>query len=383
MRVLFVPSCNGGLAHQIPLLALNRKLDASFETAFLLPRKMHQTLSIAGINILDIDHTGFRTEMFAYGQFSPDVVVDDCSITTGFATTLKRVPRVTIQRTGSLPGWTPRNKNHQHSSSFEKIKLPDTSVIGIPQPQTLADLFQAKIKIIPGIRSIEVLPEAIRDDPSFVFSGPLLMDDYLLGQLGGQTTPAPSDGTLQNFEPLREFFETQRGRKTVYATFGTVAEATGEVFECLRYLLESGVAVVTSIRMELQDEGQKSRFFYARYLPMHFVCANIDLMIHHCGSGTYHYPILHGVPSITIGTKCYDRDDVAARLDELGTSIHLGAPDESDNFIEDFKNAVRRYFEVPGTFLSDAQRRLAELNCEIERTATDFDFIKTLARTLD
>jgi UDP:flavonoid glycosyltransferase YjiC (YdhE family) len=107
MKVLFVP-LNEVLSHVIPLLALNRKLIGSnVETAFIMPRAGHRLFRQTGVNVLDIDHRGLRTEMVAYGRFSPDVVVDDLSLSTGYATALTGVPRVTIQRTGLFPGGKP------------------------------------------------------------------------------------------------------------------------------------------------------------------------------------------------------------------------------------------------------------------------------------
>src|ERR671938_606149 len=87
MKILFVPGPKDLVAHYLPLLALNRMLGGtSFETAFLVPRSNHGTMRQFGVNVLDIDHIGFRTEVLAYKKFKPDVVVDDTSVTTGYAT---------------------------------------------------------------------------------------------------------------------------------------------------------------------------------------------------------------------------------------------------------------------------------------------------------
>jgi hypothetical protein len=113
---------------------------------------------------------------------------------------------------------------------------------------------------------------------------------------------------------------------------------------------------------------------------MHFVCARADLMVHHCGSGTYHYPLLHGLPSITVGTQKYDRDDVAVRLEELGVSVHIPAPEECQRFVETFKSAVRRYFDPSGELMSWTKDQIETLRLEIERTVSAFDFAEVLRR---
>src|SRR5262245_3387940 len=106
MNVLFVPFPEGNIAYYIPLIALNNMLsESSIKTAFLVNQHWQQLLKQNGLNVLDVAHDGFRSEMEAYGRFDPDVVVDDFScFTTGFATKLAEIPRIAIQRTGWFPG---------------------------------------------------------------------------------------------------------------------------------------------------------------------------------------------------------------------------------------------------------------------------------------
>jgi UDP:flavonoid glycosyltransferase YjiC (YdhE family) len=112
---------------------------------------------------------------------------------------------------------------------------------------------------------------------------------------------------------------------------------------------------------------------------MHYLCSNVELVVHHCGSGTYHYPIIHNVPTITIGTKSYDRDDVAARLEELGISIHIPAPDECEDFVGRFKEAVRSYFDESGAFIEAKKRNIDRFKREIEETSSSFNFSELIA----
>ena len=377
MKVLFVPMLQGGLAHLLPLVALNKMLaKTSIETAFLVPRQQHALLRERGVPILDIDHQGFRSEIPAYKKYKPDVVVDDASLTTAAATLFTGVPRVAIQRTGMFPGDVPRNPKHGHSMAISaadlKNKWAGISYLGLPEPKVYSDLFQAPYKIVPGISSIEVLPAALQNDPTYFFAGPLVMDDYLVGSMS-RGSNGFSLSSSKNFAPLQEFFERNRDRKRIYVTFGTVAKPTQEVRDCLHFLMNKGIAVVSSIKLEDLSAAHQPLYYYAQYLPMHYVCSNVDLMVHHCGCGTYQYPVIHEVPSIIVGTQCHDRDDVGMRLDELGTSIYLPGPRENENFVSEFKRAVEEYFADSGRLIEDKKKNLAALNQEVKRTVRDFN----------
>jgi hypothetical protein len=385
MKVLFVPMLQGGLSHLLPSLALNKMLaNTSVETAFLVPRAQHAMLRERGVEILDIDHQGFRTEIPAYKKYAPDVVVDDASLTTAAATLFTGVPRVAIQRTGMFPGDVPRNKKHGHSMYLSpadlKTKWVGLAHLGLPEPKVLSDLFQAPYKIVPGIPSIEVLPAALQNDPTYFFAGPLVMDDYLVGNICSGTKYGFSFSNSKNFAPLQEFFERNRDRKRIYVTFGTVAKPTQEVHDCLQFLMDYGMSVVSSIKLDNLSEAQQELYYYAPYLPMHYVCSNVDVMVHHCGCGTYQYPVMHKVPSIIVGTQCHDRDDVGMRLDELGTSVYLPGPRENENFVSDFKQTVEQFFEESGSFIEEKRKNLAVLNQEVERTVKVFNFEYVLQR---
>lgn len=388
MRVLFVPFYKGNIAHHIPLLALEKMLaETPAETAFMLRADMQPLFRSLGANVLDIPHEGFRSEMKAYAEFSPDVVVDDYNfLSTSFATQLAGVPRVTIQRTGIFPGSKPRNANHRDSGwdlDLVVKAIPALSDLGLPQPQSPSDLFDARIKIVPGIRLIELLPPPLEDDPTYVFSGPLLADDLLITQIGRSGWKDFKIGPSRDFSSLKMFLDKNRRRKIVYVTVGTLADAHGVLLDCMRWLLETGFAIISSVRLREDRAAQSESYYYAPYLPMHFVCSNADLMIHHCGSGTYHYPILHELAMITVGTMSYDRDDVAERLQELGATVHLPAPDENPEFMQAFKAAIGNYFESSGDFRRRKVESLSRLNKEVQRTASEFHFAEVLSRAID
>ena len=381
MRVLFVPFPTAPISHVLPLLALDTLLrDTDIETAFLLPRGGHPIVSQVADCVLDIDHQGFRTEMEAYAKFAPDVVVDDASPTTIYASTMTRTPRIAIQRTGMFPGAIPRHAHHRHSMGLQIEQLPDVTFMGLKQPRTFAELFEAKIKIVPGIPTIEVLPPALQNDPSYVFAGPLIMPDYLVEQIGylDNARRSPNGIEFKSFNPLLEFLASTREQRKVYITFGSVAKAMSTIFDCIRYLLDLGIVVITSIRVDELTDQQRSLYYHAVYLPLHLVCANVDLAIHHCGSATYHYPILHDLPAITIGTLCYDRDDVAMRLEELGVSEHIPAPEECSDFFERFRLSVDRYFDESTNLRQQRLNSIRQIKQGIATTSAVFDFEQVL-----
>lgn len=68
-----------------------------------------------------------------------------------------------------------------------------------------------------------------------------------------------------------------------------------------------------------------------------------NLVIHQCGSGICHYPIMNRVPSLTIGTLCYDREDIAQRLQELGVSGHIPHPDDNADYWNIFLEMMNRF----------------------------------------
>lgn len=370
--MLFVPYHKGGFSHLIPLVALDRMLrGGSHRTAFLLPPDLAAYGTMLGVSVLPIQHQGhLYSELKAYRDFSPDVVVDDCSITTLHASTLEGIPRVTIQRVGTFPFREPCNPAHSHSMDLSGELMSNMAGLGLGQPRSIPELFAAAAKIVPGIPSVEVLPEPLRGDPSYRYSGPLLVDDYLWGaSTGGGETSAG----MKDFRALERFFEANRGRDVVYLTHGLIARADNRVHECMRLLLERGYAIVTSVPAEELRASHPDRLFYAYYLPLHFVCSRVKLAVHHCGSATYHYPLIHEVPSVTVGTQCYDREDVALRLQELGASRHVPAPAECGRFVEVFMDAVLESLEDAGVHAA-RKEVAARLHREVRETAGGFDF---------
>lgn len=362
-------------------MALEAQLDASrHETAFLVPRPFHRLLRSKNRQVLDIDYQfdqAFRSEMKAYGYFRPDVVVDDLSLTALLTTKLFNKPRVTIRRTGLFPDVAPRNSAFRHSmhlySQFDldRIFQHTKTVFGLTPPKSLDELCVADMNIIPGIGSVEVLPAAIRDDPSYVFSGSLLISDsYILDE----------STTLR--DRILAFLERNQHSKLAYVTWGITQRPIEVLGELITNMLNTGVAVISNVDLPEIHASKSEMFFHARFLPMDMVCSKAHLMVHHCGSGTYQYAIRHKVPSICIGSRCYDRDDVAKRLEELGVAKYIPADDDASAFVERFHRLFLEYTEKTSHWHEAAKQNLHMLKNENDQASAAFSFEAVLKKAI-
>ncbi|HVY40605.1 MAG TPA: hypothetical protein VHM31_21855 [Polyangia bacterium] len=333
-RALFVPCEPGVLSHAVPLVALCRMLPpGDAEHAFLVPRARHDMVRRFDVNVLDLDHRDITTQMVAHSRFRPNVLIYDCSLTAPYAARLAKIPSVSIMRTGSLPGEVLRSSCRTHSMALDVSALPDPSALGLPKPRTLAELFQGDLNVIPAVPSLEPLEAPYASDPNWTYAGPLLINDLF-------ASAKPPYTLGRELREVETFFERNAGRRIVYVTLGGASPKPGEreLIACIRTLLENGYGCVTNLAVDpLPHDG---RCLVAAYLPMHYVCARVDVIVHHCGSGAYQYPLLHRKPAVTIGTECVDREEVALRLAERGLSRHLPAPWKTPSFAEQFQAAI-------------------------------------------
>jgi UDP:flavonoid glycosyltransferase YjiC (YdhE family) len=387
MRVLFVPMAptpiiSGRvpadryatpLSHVITLLALWRLLPASFESAFLLSAPEQHHRRVKNMRVLPIDHRGLlQTELSAYRQFKPHVVVDDTSLTTGFATIEAGIPRVTLARTGVFRDYAAKDARHRHTL---EVGPGGTGDSGISLPKALSDIFRASLSIVPGIPAIELLPVSCRMDPTYVFAGPLLV--------------SPSDPTADGFAPLGPsgevidaFCDSQRRqqRPIVFVTTGTNWRPEAARV-CVKRLLDVNLAVLSTCVVDDLESAQRARYLGSYFMPMHKVCADADVVVHSCGSGTYHYPIIHGVPTVTLGSACFDRDDVAVRLQELGVSMHV--PDCSERSVSVARVVAAVQKSIGRRQALEFRQCVQPLQSAMEWASKRFDFPDALRKLAD
>jgi hypothetical protein len=386
-RVLFVPDMMP--SHIIPLMALARQLKEDlFDYAFLLPELYHDYAKSLGFTVLAIDHKRADRsipQMMAIEKFKPDIIVDDLSYATAFLTKLLKLPRIAIVRKGVLP-FESNITGYEHSCQhigrvMDEIKEWAFDEVGMWKPQHFSDLFIGDLNIIPAVPSVELLPELIENKDAYIYSGPLVLHDE-------EIMASEKYLSLQGKNPgksIDDFLHAHRHRKTVYFTTGLtiIPEIHSRLTVCIRSLLNNGIAVITN---EMNPPGlskeERSMLYTARLLPMHKVCSNVNFMIHHCGSGTYNYQLMHKVPAIILGSRLYDRDEIAVRLDELGAACYLSADLEDDTFFSRFGQAVSALLNTSSATFQKQSAILKQLNKEITDTRRKFNFTGIVSRLL-
>jgi hypothetical protein len=217
-----------------------------------------------------------------------------------------------------------------------------------------------KAKIIPGIATIECLPENIEDRESYFYSGPLLVMDKPSKDLSSR---------------LDKFLNGNKQKPIVFITTGTIDRTPIEKF--IEFFVKRNYAIITTCNCGI-NEVYKQEIFYNKLFPINYICGISNLVIHQCSSGMYHYPIMNKVPSLTIGTQCYDREDIALRLQELGVSGHIPHPDDNPYYWNIFLEMVNR-FEKNSLINYDM---LDRLEIEISETISNFKMEKVIEYAL-
>jgi hypothetical protein len=398
IRILMFPAYFGLPSHFIPLVKLYQRLPPDeYEVAFFLPRLSPEEMAaqrMKGFNTnaqyyysddfishFDIPLLGLKqrygvmNELAAYTRFKPDLIIDDSSLTTTLARQFVRLPRLAIARSGVFgdPSTPPRYP-HSLSASVSTLRVPPP--LNFELPQSLDGYFEAEAHIVPATRALEPMPGLPDGGSRAFYSGPLMLDER--------------EERLFYTSSLERFLEANQGGCIVYVTFGIDASRNphSEVWNCMRDLLRRGFAIITNMRPVEQQAAAsewlpEERYFYSDALPLHCLCSRADLIVHICGSATYHYPILHGKPAITIGTQSRDREEVAQRLCARGYSLHLPAPAESDSFHELFADALNCYESARFPFDTGLAARLSALRSEIETTAASFDINAAIETALE
>lgn len=394
MNILNIPYFAGGLSHLIPLYVLHHrylKKNTEFKNHFLVNNYTQSFLEIQGINCITSDFFNDENECVlkskdnleiikyvaekekvAYEKIKPMLIIEDTSFTTPLIAEKNNIPRISIQRTGIFRSIDNcfRNINHVHSlqkGENTKRALFVSSTISLErqifnhsETLFLQQYIKPKAKIIPGIPTIECLPNDIENRESYFYSGPLLIMDKPSKELSIR---------------LKDFFDKNKQKPIVFITTGTIDRTPIEKF--IEFFVERGYAVITTCNCDIK-EPDKQAVFYKKLLPLNYICGISNLIIHQCGSGMYHYPIINRVPSLTIGTLCYDREDVAQRLQQLGASGHIPHPDDNPHYWGIFLELVKRFEE---NTLIDFEI-VDKLRIEINETLSNFEIEKVIQYAL-
>lgn len=395
MNALSIAAISGGASHLIPLFVLHQRYFRripELRNCFLLPKAKHGLFAQAGIDVLPIDYRLdiqslndnlqahlnrlMELEQLAYLKAAPDLILEDNAFSTPLIAERNDIPRISIHRTGFFRSLPPERRNpaHMHSleKGFEQKKYFDASyLLGAtpddPRPEMhasaalLGNYLRAKTKLIPGIPSIEVLPESIADKNSYFYTGPLIVEDQ----------PSP-----KLIRELEGFLAKNQSRRKVFITMGLIDRSDIGLY--VKHLLARGYAVIATSKTKV-PQAYRGSYFFNPFLPLHFVCSQVDLVIHQCGSGMYHYPILNHKPAITLSTQCYDREDVAVRLQDLQVSGHVPHPNDNAGFLERFVQLIDHFENGKLCNFDQLQR----LRAEIYQTMLDFDAEKMINYTLN
>jgi len=384
INILSIPMIDGGLSHQIPLFVLNQTQFQRIESVtnnFLLPKALHNSFNKKGVHVLEQDYnipldqlenpsvdvakTLLNIESKAYTSVKPDIIIEDCCFTSPLIAEKNNVPRISIQRTGFFRtiDQDKRNKKHQHSLEtkanlfFLENAYSTAKKSNRNDKELLYSYLNSDVKIIPGIPLIERLPDSMEHKDSFFYSGPLLLQDNL------------SDKSL--IDRISLFLEKNKSRKKVFITSGLISKQN--VAEFIEVLLEKEYAVFTTSALD-NETAKKEQLFVHDFYPLNLISSIVDLVIHQCGSGIYHYPLLNKKPVITFGTQCYDREDVALRLEELRLSKHVPSPLDDKDYLEVFKSHLN---DFENSALSDPEQ-LHLVQNEIVNTMKTFNPIEVL-----
>lgn len=389
MNILTIPYIAGGLSHFIPLYVLQQRYlrgNIGVRNQFLVNSNIQRFLTMQGVQCVPIDYVFeedplisnnilrmrecvIEMEKEAYNKVKPSLIIEDNSFLSPLIAEKNNIPRISIQRTGAFRSIDKRYRNTNHIHSMQKGPYNERSAFVPTWATTLSDdpdlyfwqqYAKPKVKIIPGISTIECLPENIEDRDSYFYSGPLLVMDKPSKDLSNR---------------LDEFVTSNEQKSIVFITTGTIDRTPIERF--IEFFVKRNYAVITTCDCAI-NEAYKQEVFYNRLLPLNYICGISDLVIHQCGSGMYHYPIMNRVPSLTIGTLCYDREDVALRLQELGVSGHIPHPDDNSEYWPIFLEMVKRFED---NTLVDFDI-MDKLRLEINETGANFRMEKVIEYAL-
>ncbi|WP_281310182.1 hypothetical protein [Flavobacterium flavigenum] len=392
MNILTIPYIAGGISHLIPLYVLQQKYLTNItgvKNQFLVNNNSQRFLMMQGVDCVPIDY-GFdenlimskdllkinqcvvEMEKKAYEMVKPSLIIEDTACFTPLIAEKNDLPRVSIQRTGIFRYIDKFFRNDKHIHSFHKgsnfVKSVDSSNLYNSELSMFkaADLcflekyIKPKAKIIPGISTIERLPDNITDRESYFYSGPLLVMDKPSKDLSAR---------------LEDFLNNNKQKPIVFITTGTVDRTPIENF--IEFFVKRNYAVITTCNCEINDK-YKQEVFYNRLFPLHYICGISNLVIHQCSASIYNYPIMNRVASLTIGTQCYDREDIALRLQELGVSGHIPHPDDNPDYWNVFLEMVDRFEK---NTLTDFDM-LDKLAAEINETMASFKMEKVIEYAL-
>lgn len=392
MNILTIPYIAGGISHLIPLYVLQQKYlrnNTRVKNQFLVNNNSQRFLMMQGVDCVPIDY-GFdenlvmskdllkinecvvEMEKKAYEIVKPSLIIEDTACFTPLIAEKNDLPRISIQRTGIFRSIDKTHRNDTHIHSFHKgsniaksvspsnLYNSEISMFNSSELSFLEQYIKPKVKIIPGIPTIERLPENVENRDSYFYCGPLIVMDK------------PSKNLSDRLE---EFLNNNKQKPIVFITTGTIDRTPIEKF--IEFFVKRNYVVITTCNCEI-NEIYKNEVFYNKLFPLNYICGISNLVIHQCSASIYHYPIMNRVPTLTISTQCYDREDIAIRLQELGVSGHIPHPDDNPDYWNVFLDLVNRFEKNSLTNFV----MMNKLRDEINETMSNFEMEKAIQYAL-
>jgi len=314
------------LGHAIPTAALALKFQHAGNEVFVITDsgKLADFYQRAGLSCIDLPSRDGSIRQNAammlqvLQEVKPDISICDWRRDYWLAQRLVPPPcQISILRSENFFGYqrqSPFMPILQHVAGVdpeENRLLREFNRAPISDPR---QLFQTNVIVIPSLPEFDPLSNETRkiyESSEIIYTGPLYSEYF---------DAAPCH--------LREWAESERrcGRPVVLVTTGT---CWGRDF-CLSLMRSMHRAQFSAIlaipkqktRMEIERHAQP-HLFIVEGAQLSALLPECDVVIHHCGHGTFQSVVLAGKPSITIPSYEYDREESALRLQELKCSIHL------------------------------------------------------------
>ena len=86
---------------------------------------------------------------------------------------------------------------------------------------------------------------------------------------------------------------------------------------------------------------------------------------------------------IILGSRCYDRDEIAIHLDKIGSAYYISADLDAVEYHRLFDAALSNLLDSSSDMYSKQKKILAELNTELINTKKGFDFGEVIRQMLD
>lgn len=334
-KVLILPSPpnSGSLGSTLKCIGIAKKLvEAGAQVAFVMGGQLAKLIESHGFkvynyplpiakktivdikNVVDfIEWTGMADDEFieaaihaeidAIKDFKPTVIFSEARPTACICATYANVPHVSI---ASWPCHPDFKSNKEHDEKSTNVYNAYLKQYHMSQIDNLCELLymRSDIKLAPTIPQLEPELAAIKD---VKFTGYILDDEE---------------------EHLPENYEEWIGESPLIFMYLSVSALKPDLYRSIIIdtFEKSKYKVICSCGYHyalgnIQEDYKNVKF--VKYISATSIMKYTSLVIFHGGQDTMLTTLLHGLPSITIPGKHFERDYNATKQETLGVSIKL------------------------------------------------------------